>query len=143
MAVELLRGYDFIYAALNGDATLTPLVGARIYAELAPQTNTVTVYPFIVYSYLGGADLMGVGVVRIQTAGQFLVKVVDKTTTYATLRPIADRIDAILHGRHAAGGVDGQVFSCVREGVDPLPPEIDNGVQYRSIAGRYRLAIQV
>lgn len=142
MAIELLRGYDFIYAALAGDATLTPIVGTRIFPEVAPQG---TPYPFIVYQYLGGADLVVLGGVRVETNGVYLVKAVAETRSYTPLRVMADRIDTLLHRRKGAAGVDGQVFSCVREAVDPLPPEYDasQNREFRSIAARYRLAIQV
>lgn len=140
MAVEFLRGNDFIYDRLSADATLAAEIGDRIFPDQAEEGAE---YPFVTYQYIGGADFMVLGGVRIQTQGVFLVKATNKSDTYASIRTAADRIDALLHNTKGPAGSDGVVFSCVREAVDPLPMETDNGVNYVAIAGRYRLSIQV
>jgi len=142
VAIAVLRAYDWLYAKLAGDATLAALVGGRIYNHTTPQGSTVT-YPFLVFAYLGGADVNGVGAIRIEEQGVYMVKAVTKATAFTPLRAIVDRVDTLLQGKLGPAGVDGNVWGCTREAVDPMPPEIDNGVEYRSIVLRFRIWVAV
>lgn len=130
---ETASAYQWLYTTLANDATLLGLVGGRVYRNVAPQGAAM---PFLVFSYQGGYDVLGVGAVRIMSSLVCAVRAVGLWTGYDTLRQIADRADALLH---AAQGT--QVLACVRE--FPLDyVETDAGIVYAHVGGQYRLLVQ-
>lgn len=137
MSNEVVYVDKWLYGVLSGDATLTGLVGARIHAYQAPEG---TAFPFVLYSFQGGADVAVVGGIRIFNRGVYQVKAVGKGDTMGALQSIADRIDTLLQG--ASGSVTGGIIlACVRE--QPLAyAEIDNRIQYRHLGGLYRILVQ-
>lgn len=135
--IETARVDRWLYERLAGDATLSGLVGGRIYAFVAPQG---TAFPFVVFAHQGGHDVLGVGPARVMVSLLYQVKAVGQTAAVADLQPVADRIDALLHG--ASGAVpDGTILACVREQAIE-EAEVDDGVQYRHVGGLYRLIAQ-
>jgi len=135
--IEPLRGHEWLYTVLSGDATITSLVGSRIYDGISPQG---VIFPYIIYSFLGGADTRGVGTVRVFNSGLYQVKAVCEGESYAPAAAIADRIDELIHGNRGSVS-DGSVVDCVRE--QPLTLiEQQNGVQYRHVGGLYRIIVQ-
>lgn len=135
--IEPLRGNEWLYTVLSGDATITGLVGSRIYDGLAPQGAAL---PFVVFNFQGGVDLRGVGTVRVFNSGLYQVKAICQGESYAPAAAIADRIDELIHGNRGSVS-DGSVVDCVRE--QPLTLiEQQNGVQYRHVGGLYRIIVQ-
>lgn len=127
----------WLYTKLSSDATITSLVAARIYGYTAPPTPT---FPYIIFNHQGSADVSAVGGYRIFNSGVYQVKAVAQSTSAATAKTIADRIDTLL--QRAYGTVTGgYVLGCVRE--QPLVyVEITNGIQYRNLGGLYRIYVQ-
>lgn len=135
--IEPLLGMKWIYATLSADATLTGLVSTRIYDGLAPQGGAL---PYVVYNHMGGADLLGIGAIRVFANGLYQVKAVCKGNSYAPAKAIADQVDELLHGASGAT-TDGVVLACVRE--QPLALiEQQDGIEYRHVGGIYRLFVQ-
>lgn len=135
--IEIMRVSEWLYETLSSDATLTALVADRMYDGIAPQAAT---FPYITFNWQGGADVSAVGGIRIMNNGLWQVKAVVNETSYATILPIADRVDQVL--QRASGAVsDGIILACVRE--QPLALiENSNGVQYRHLGGLYRIYVQ-
>jgi len=135
--IETARAHEWLYSVLSNDATLNSYVSGRIYRRLAPEGATM---PYVIFQYQAGHDVQAVGPYRVMSQLVCVVKAVGLATTYATLKTIADRADALLQ---AASGTtaDGRVLSCVRE--TPIDyEEVDAGVRYQHLGGQYRLYVQ-
>ena len=128
----------WITAKLTGDTTLATLVGTRIYDGEAPPGAA---YPLVTWIAASPPrDVMAEGGERILSIAVYLVQVFGQGRDYGLLRPIANRIDELLH--QARGTVtDGVVFGCVRESVVKLA-EVHEGQSYRRLGGYYRLWVQ-
>jgi hypothetical protein len=135
--LELLAAREWLYAKLAGDATLTGIVGARIYAEQAPENAT---FPLLmVVEQSPGNDLRVVGTGRIWSDPLFQVKAVDQTASYAgNLATLAARIDAVLHGS-SGSATNGKVWACARERPFSMAETGPGGEQYRHLGGLYRV----
>jgi hypothetical protein len=125
---------DFLYGLLTADATLTGLVGVRVYNTEAPQPAQ---YPFVLYQFMSGIDMAAVGALRIWTDMLYLVKVVGQTLTYSDLSTAVARIDQLLH-RTSGTVADGTVWTCTREQVIRMPETI-SGKPFRHAGALYRV----
>jgi hypothetical protein len=136
---ESARARSWLYQTLANDATLTPLIGRRIYSGRAEQGAT---FPYVIVQLLSpGNDLIVVGSARIWSDMLWLVKAVNRGTSTAALEPIADRIDALLHAKSGTV-VGGVVHVAVRERPHELPERTD-GVDYVNLGGEYRVKASV
>ena len=135
---EIDAADKWITAQLTGDAALAALVGARIYDGEAPPGAA---YPLVTWTAASPPrDVMAEGGERILSIAVYLVQVFGQGRDYGLLRPIANRIDELLH--QARGTVtDGVVFGCVRESAVKLA-ETYEGQSYRRLGGYYRLWVQ-
>lgn len=137
MSIETRYVDAWLDATLRNDAILASLVGNRIYNMLAPPEAAL---PLIVWSYQGGADLMALGANRILANVLYQVKAIAQGFSFTTLRAIADRCDALLHG--ARGTVTGGfILSSVREQIVQFT-EVEEGIPYRHLGGLYRIQVQ-
>lgn len=137
---ETTRVDQWLRTTLAADATLTSLVSTRIYSERAPQSAT---FPFVLFQFQGGSDVMGAGATRIMLDGVWVVRGVVKGNSFNqdSLKSIADRIDILLH-RSSGGVADGTtVFTSTREAPFRLAEDRD-GVSYRHLGGRFRILAQ-
>lgn len=125
----------WLYATLSADATLTGLVGTRIYLDQAPEGAS---FPFVVFQLQAAErDLVVIGGGRVWSSGLWLVRGVDKATSFTTLKSIEARIDALLHAK--SGSVTGgTVYECVREEPFRLTEVVDR-VRYLHLGGIYRI----
>lgn len=141
MSDETLAADEWIYAKLTGDATMAGLIGARVYAEMAPPTAA---YPFVVTSHLSSVDVPTHNQHRIMVSGIWLVRgIVQDFSFNATLKAIAERIDVLLHrstGGTANGGT-AAIFTSHREQPFRMAEEAE-GKSFRHLGGQYRIYIQ-
>ena len=144
MASETLGIDEWLIATLTGDGTLAGLVGARVFTEQAP---IGTVFPCVVIRSISTDDQMGSGQNRIMVTEQRLVEGVHQVQDFGSLRAIADRIDALLHLKPAAGSVIAgswsgvTVLSSTRLRPSRLSEDID-GRHYRRLGGLYQINAQ-
>ncbi len=125
----------WFYAQLSGDATLTGVVGTKLYADIAPDESAT---PYVTYSMLSGVDLMVVSGIRIWTNMLYLVRGIDEARSYlGNLATIDTRIDAVLH-KQTGSNVDGVIWSCVREQAFRLSEERDGRI-FKHLGGIYRI----
>lgn len=135
--IEVLRVDQWLYATLTGDATLAAAVSTRCYSDVAPQGAA---FPLLLFTMMDGTDVMGVGTARIMVNAIYQVKVIGQGSSYSPLKPIADRIDAVLQGK-TGSVVDGVILACTRE--QPIRyMEIAGETQYRHLGGLYRVFVQ-
>lgn len=134
---ESLVVKQWLNDVLKADAALVAQVGTRIYDAVAPSGAAM---PYVVYQYMAGRDIAGVGPHRIMTTFVYIVKVVKETNSFASLEAAANRIDAVLQ---AASGINvrGTVVACVREAPFEMVESLETG-QYRHLGGSYRFWAQ-
>lgn len=127
---EVVSAETWIFGILNSDSTLRALVSG-ISSYPAPRD---TRFPYIVYQFISGQDVRGTGPSRVGVSGEWLVRAVAETSSFAgNLQLIADRIDNLLH---AASGQS--VWACVRLRPFQFVEHI-SGRQIRHLGGFYRI----
>jgi hypothetical protein len=128
-------------ASLTGPgASLTIGQVARVYADIAPQG---TPFPYVLMTNTDpGQDVSAVGAIRVMVNAVWVVRGVGQGQQYtATLKQIADRIDALLHQKSSAITGGGTLIASYREQPFRLP-ETTNGINYRHLGGQYRTLVQ-
>jgi hypothetical protein len=138
----LLVAYDWINGRLRDDATILGEVTGddgveRIYSDSAPPD---TAFPFILYGEQANEDLNGVGGERIDNSGLYLVRFIARADDWASLKPIAERIDMRLHLGRGAAVNGGEVAACWREREFKLVER--PGGEVRHLGGFYRIMAQ-
>lgn len=128
-------------AGLTGPGALLSISQrARVWSDVAPQGVP---FPYIITQIMSAVDVIATGPIRVMVGTQYLIKGMAQGQTYsATLRQIANRVDALIHAQTAdsvQGG--GRIVSCVRQRPFRLT-EATNGVQYRQLGGIYDINVQ-
>src|SRR4051812_22488358 len=94
MPAELARVEQWMYTTLVADATVTGIVGTRIYADEAPQGAT---FPLIIFAHIGNVDVLRSGSNGRMAKLIYLVRVVGMgSSTSGSLKTVADRFDTLL-----------------------------------------------
>lgn len=102
----------WLYSTITGDATLGPLVGTRVYVDIAPQSASYPLIILIPPALDQTVRPAGPGIVM--HTGQWAVKAVGPDT-FEALEAIVRRLHEILHS--ASGSVSsGTVIGAVVEG---------------------------
>lgn len=136
--IEIVFVNQWLYTLLSGDATMTSLVGNRIYDSIAP---VGVAFPLVLFNFQGGSDVSVVGGVRVMNSGLYQVKAVVQSGSNASALPIANRIDALLH-RATGSAPGGLILASVREQPIAYPEVSKEGIQYRHLGGLYRVIAQ-
>lgn len=94
MAAALTRIEQWIFQQLSGDATITGIVGQRIYADEAPQGAP---FPLVLFAHIGNVDIVRtLGTGRVNKS-IFIVRAVGTgSTAQGSLKTVADRFDEVL-----------------------------------------------
>ena len=127
----------WIRGRLASDATITSVVGNRIFHGVAP---TGTPFPFIVYQMISpGSHRYAMNGNHGWSDPQFQVKGVSKDSS-TDLETIADQIHTLIH--HQSGSAQGgTILRCIRtESIDQ--PDLIDGVRYFNLGGVYRITVQ-
>lgn len=137
--MEIVRGLVWIVGLLKADSTLMALATGGVHNSEAPRK---TACPYVIVNHQAARDSMGLGTVRVVSHLTYLVKAVGEGQNYIALEPLADRIDALLHGASGeVAGLDGagaELLSCVR--VAPVAyPETQEGQPFRHLGGLYQI----
>ena len=144
MASETLGIDEWLQATLTGDATITGLVAARVFAEYAPQG---TVFPCIVYRPIDTEDIVAANATRIMVTELRLIEAICEGQSYTPVKAIAERIDVLLHRKPDAGSeISGAwsgvtILSSDRQRISRLA-ETEDGRHYRRLGGIYRISAQ-
>ena len=140
--IEPVIAERFIGQQLNARPALVTAVNGRIHGHAAPQAEDGEPdYPFVLVTQNAiGQDVAAIGGILIWAVLEYVVRVVDRASSWDPLVVPASEIDAALDdtGGDVAGGT---VHACTR--LRPfLLPEVRNGVQYRHLGGVYRLLVK-
>jgi hypothetical protein len=136
--IETGLALQWLTSTLLNDATLTSLAPGSVWRGLAP--TSVTTYPFCVYNFQAGSDLLTFNVTRIWSSQLFQVRCVGPASNTAGIMNAASRVDALL-GRTSGTPTGGIIYAAYRES-PLLLEELVNGVLFSSIGGLYRLLVQ-
>lgn len=138
MSADLTRVDQWIYGVLSADTQLAGLVGTRIYGDLAPQQATM---PFVLFSFLGGADRF-VTLTARSTNAIYLIRGVAQSSSFSEVEAIGDRIDVAIRVPNQGSLVrDTLITSVVREQPHQRK-DLENGVPYVYLGGFYRIRYQ-
>lgn len=138
---EIQQAKAWLYSSLHGDSYIASQVSTRIYDSYIPESPANRTYPYILYNFLGGTDVDGLGTNRLLSQPLFQVRVVDEGRPDAVTRKLDKLIDLVLQNAVYQPSGD-YYFSARRE--QPIDrPELDatTGKYYTNIGGLYRLFI--
>lgn len=139
MSNELVAAERWLFSTLTGDATLTGIVGSRVYGHVVPPTAA---RPYVFYTKAAAADdYLTMEANRIWANFVYAVRIVNKTESYVSLEAGADAIEAALH-RESGSNVSGVIVACVRQAPFDLIEIDQDGSQLRGLGGLYRLFVQ-
>ncbi len=133
----------WLFARLTGDLALMALLGkdpdGLCVFDTKPSRGAVM--PFVVYQlYSSGNDVTTANRTRIMAEPLYLVKAVCPGPSFGPVRPIANRIDDLLH-KASGTNADGVVLGCARE--RPYKMLEEQGKQsFAWLGGFYRLWAQ-
>lgn len=120
----------WIYTTLSTDATLEPLIGDRIFPDLAP---TGTAYPLVDLTLVDVMPAENAFADNIFDVERWDVKVVDKSNSFKTARTIAETIRDLIH-KQTGTNIHGARFIQKRQ-----YSQLDNGVTYRYIVQEFEI----
>jgi hypothetical protein len=146
---ELTRVDRWLYETLSGDEALVELVGANVYPEVAPAvlepggTLAATAVTFAVQAPGQDSRVLGTGPgSRALTRSEWTVKAVGPAPSPLDLEPVADRIDALIHGAAAELDVDGETWRLTATRTFPVRyPELVDRRLYRHLGGIYAVEL--
>lgn len=139
MANAIVAAERWLYGVLSADATLTGIVGARIYSRVVPPGAA---YPLVFYTMPGAGDnRLTLEAVRVWSELIYAVRIINKTESYIGLEAGASAIEDAL-SRASGSTVSGTIVACVYQAPYELV-EIDrDGFELRALGGLYRLFVQ-
>lgn len=133
MTAELPRIEKWIYQQLSGDATITSIVGSRIYADIAPQAAT---FPLILFAHIGNVDVLRAGRHGRMAKSIFLVRAVGKTSSAGgDLTTVADRFDPLLLQDNVT--IDGVRIAYVQHDQHAIRKDAEAGVPMTYVGSYY------
>ncbi|MGH2519756.1 MAG: tail completion protein gp17 [Chloroflexota bacterium] len=137
---ELTGIETWLYTQLANDATMQGLVGnpARVYAGLGPEGAP---FPYLVYQYMAGPDVIATGGARVMTRALYTIKAVDKSSSFVTCRTIMNQVETIIENQ-TGSTADTRILSCIREQPLELVETDSSGTVYRHLGGRFRIQAQ-
>lgn len=147
MANEKVAIDTWLMGLLSTDATILALVPGGVWQGQAPpplelrnQHAGGVDYPVIVFDMNHEVDITTLNASRVMVDCVYLVKAIASDANQLALRPIADRLDVLLH-RITAVTSDIRILNCWRESIVGYP-ELDSGTYFRHLGGLYHLQAQ-
>jgi hypothetical protein len=143
VSADLTRANQWIWETLTGDNIITVVlgVGQRIYFDMAPQATATYRGPFIMVTYLGGADKVQTSRTRLTNA-LYLIRAVRVGSAYSQIEAIADRIEDVLTVPDTGTIVrDTRISSCIREQPHQRT-DAEGGIPTVYLGGFYRIKFQ-
>ena len=133
---EIQQAKKWIRAVLIANADITAVVGTRVYADRSPSP---LVFPYIIYNFMGGTDVQGLGTARLLSRPLFQVRVVGEGSPDTNARKVDKRIDDVL--RVAVVQPSGEFFFSARREQPIDRPEINPATnkQFFNLGGLFRL----
>ncbi len=128
---------EWLYGVLSGNATITGIVGTRVFNEIAPDD---AIFPYVVFfaSSPGNDYLLAGPANRLWSRAIYTVKGVAQQSSYGgNLLTLFQTFDSLLDGKTATV-TRGEVVSCVRQTtVKYAEKSTDGGVPYRHLGATF------
>ena len=138
---EIQQAKVWLYEALHDNSDIESIVGTRIYADYAPNVPSARAYPYILFNYMGGNDVDGLGTARIFSEPLFQVRAVFEGRPDDDARLLDKRIDDVLQVAAYQQSGDYYFTSRRESPVDRLETDPSTGKRYFNLGGMYRLWI--
>lgn len=138
---EIEQAKAWIYAALSGNAEIAAVVSTRIFSDYVPEPPANRTYPYILYEYLGGNDVQGLGTARQGSSALFQIRVVTDGRPVTASRKVDKRIDDVL--RITVYQPSGEFYFTAEREQSVNRPETDaaTGKRYHNLGGLFRVWI--
>lgn len=137
MAIETVKAEGWLQEALEAHPTIAA-AGLKVYAYRAPADAAA---PLILFHYVPGYDVQGVGTARSLTVADYVVKLVTAGPATDALVAVADAIDEVV-GKASREVYDGYVITGYRlRPVSYREPVRGDDVEYQYLGGEFRLWI--
>lgn len=138
---EIQQAKAWLYSVLHGNSYIASQVATRIYDSYVPEPPANRVYPYVLFNFMGGTDVDGLGTNRLQSQPLFQVRVVNEGRPTAVTRRLDKEIDLALQNAVYQPSGD-YYFSARREQpIDRSELDAASGKYYANIGGLYRLFI--
>lgn len=136
---EVQQAKKWIYDSLVANTDITGVVSTRIFAGVADSFQAPG-FPYVLYQFIAGTDVDGLGTTRMLSKPLFQVIAVDSKSPDSNLRKVDKAIDNIL--QVAVYQLSGDFYFSARreQPVDRVFTDAA-GRSYYSIGGLYRLYI--
>ncbi len=122
----------WLYETLSKDPALTGIVGDRVHANIAPQSD----FPYLTFGLESTRDVQNHQGAVVLVDAIYLVKLVDNAESYDRITPGAARLSTLLH-RPAGVTTPAGHLTVVRDRIVQYP-QIADGIQYRHLGARFR-----
>lgn len=138
---EIEQAKKWIYDSLVGNSEITAVVSTRIFSDYVPEPPANRTYPYILYEYLGGNDVQGLGVARQGSSALFQIRVVTDGRPVTASRKVDKRIDDVL--RITVYQPSGEFYFTAEREQSVNRPETDaaTGKRYHNLGGLFRVWI--
>ena len=134
---EIQQAKKWIYDSLVANTDITGVVSTRIFAGVADSFQSPG-FPYVIYTFLAGSDVDGLGTNRIFSRPLFQVIAVDNKSPDTNLRKVDKAIDNVL--QVAVHQLSGDFYFTARR-EQPVDRTFTDpaGKSFYSIGGLYRL----
>ena len=135
---EIQEAKKWIRAVLTANVDIAAVVGTRVFADRSPSP---VVFPYIIYNFLGGTDVQGLGTARLLARPLFQVRVVGEGSPNTDARKVDKRIDTVL--QNAVNQQSGDYYFSARREQPVDRPELDPATNkvFFNLGGLFRLYI--
>lgn len=129
----ILATREWMYTTLVADATVTGIVGTRIYAEEAPQEAA---FPLIVFAHIGNVDQFRSGNNGRVNKAIWLVRVVAAgSSVEGNVKTVANRFDPLLLQQNVLYG--GVLINYVQHDQDHVRADSQEGIPFSYLGSYY------
>ena len=126
----------WLYTTLAGDQQLLDMLGDGDNSIISTLAIAGVKAPYVAFFMSSARDIMAVGMIRVQVDALYTVKTVGEGASWEVVRPIAARVDELLHEKNVTTGSGS--LACHRESVIQFA-EIDQATQFRHLGGLFRV----
>ena len=129
----MLTADRWLYATLKNDTTLAAVIGARIYADIAPEGS---IYPLAILSQVISLPVANWSADKVMNDEVWRVRLTTDKADYGAIETAAERIQTLLHKQTGTG-----VIGCTAEGITRFS-EIESGQVYKHLVLEFRIFTQ-
>ncbi len=84
----------WIYGLLSNDAVLMPIIGKRVFIDIAPEGTN---YPLIVMRQIDSIPITNAYADILMEGERWQIKAIDKATKYGRVNQIVQRVEELMH----------------------------------------------